>query len=286
MNTKLSTLPAFGWETGSWNASGCKLEREINFNAKTQVIAELQAKIQGCKQAQSPYPFEGGVEDYAKRKAELGTSSAMIICVDLQMQITQLDAIQNCDEDNTHTRGIQVSRENLQNRLRDARKMMQDLEGDISSTETNSDPTDTNDDSSIGMSELLNQLAQDPGIKSLPSNFGAKSINELRKETPMSNIAVRNVQKIVAYFPLIGTIRGLAKLHEIYKYWPKASAGVENRNWHVFRAGIETLSLGFLLLIPDSLATLYGIRSKGQPINRIGVDRGSSVHLFGQSPSL
>lgn len=75
----------------------------------------------------------------------------------------------------------------------------------------------------------------------------------------------RNICKIAGYIPLIGTIVGLVHLKKINDVSKEGnldpeeydSASLDNKVSWIVRSSIEFLSLGFLLLIPDLIATLY-----------------------------
>lgn len=72
------------------------------------------------------------------------------------------------------------------------------------------------------------------------------------EETKLIKSAQRtaNLVKVVAYFPLIGNVFGLARLISAVQ-----TENLPNRWHHIVRASIEFLGLGFLLLIPDLYIT-------------------------------
>lgn len=62
-----------------------------------------------------------------------------------------------------------------------------------------------------------------------------------------------NREKKLAYIPIVGIIFGIRRLKSAIKNEPVLKA---DRFKHIFRGAIETLSLGFLLAIPDLIVTL------------------------------
>jgi len=249
MNTKLSTPPVFGWETSSWNASGCELEREINFDFKNQCIAQLAKAAQQYEQVNKS-SLVRNLEAAAKSAAKLSISLQEMQCDFLQMHINQAKAQNLGEVTNTKVEGLQAELDSLKEKIRR-------LKNKTGFTETESNSAEAGDVNATSMNDQLNKLEQDPFIKDLPFGLGTRTINKLREDAPINSIFTRNVDKIASYIPITGTSRGLGKFYQIYKYWPEFSAVAENRNWYIFRVGVETLSLGFLLLIPDLLVTLY-----------------------------
>lgn len=65
----------------------------------------------------------------------------------------------------------------------------------------------------------------------------------------------RNVYKLAGYIPIVGTIVGIMHLIKIQNI--NSTVPLTNRCSWITRSTVELLSLGFLLLIPDLLATLY-----------------------------
>jgi len=63
-----------------------------------------------------------------------------------------------------------------------------------------------------------------------------------------------NAGKIAGYIPLVGTLVGLFHMTNTLMT-PKAQ--LPNKWQHIARDSIESLSLGFLLLIPDLIVTRY-----------------------------
>jgi len=79
-------------------------------------------------------------------------------------------------------------------------------------------------------------------------------LDERYDKAPKSAMKTNNVMKVLGYIPVIGTIIGLQHLTRSVKankiHWP-------NKYQHIARASIESLSLGFLLIIPDLILTAY-----------------------------
>ena len=60
----------------------------------------------------------------------------------------------------------------------------------------------------------------------------------------------RNFNKVMGYFPILGTIVG------IYNFNVTRDMALANKNLHIFRSSVEIASCGCLLVIPDVIVTL------------------------------
>lgn len=109
--------------------------------------------------------------------------------------------------------------------------------------------------------------------------YSAKRIqaedNQINPENPSWNPShassfalMRNVITIAGYVPLIGTIAGIANLtfsyFRLFKMEDRDDPMEKQRNQgKFFRAVVQTLSIGAVLLIPDLIVTI-NLRSKGK----------------------
>jgi hypothetical protein len=75
-----------------------------------------------------------------------------------------------------------------------------------------------------------------------------------------------NLQKVLGYLPLIGTIVGISRLRSVHQ---DKQRGTQNliKAHHLVRGSIELLSLGFLLLIPDLILTACRERRAAQQLD-------------------
>jgi hypothetical protein len=70
-----------------------------------------------------------------------------------------------------------------------------------------------------------------------------------------------NIGKIIGYIPIIGTLSGIARLIGVKMDREPLKA---ERVKHIIRGSIESLSLGFLLIIPDLIISLRHRRNQNQ----------------------
>lgn len=106
--------------------------------------------------------------------------------------------------------------------------------------------------------QISEEIAADKGIITAKDSF--------------LNWKGRNICKLIGYLPLLGTIMALSRTINILSI---SKERMSNKfNW-IARGAIEFLSLGFLLIIPDIIATLYRnyyMENDDKPLEGVFVD--------------